>query len=155
MSEDGKRAQEGRGPEAPRGAGVGRPEIVGLRPSVTGVFVSIRCRSCSGAFESYQPTVAGVAMGRHECPRCHDVWEVSPEVFEAALDRYLPPRSFEEMVEVTEEATRIAETWHQDATLAEILTYKGMNLGALTERYLLSYITLGLHQSWAPGGDSS
>jgi hypothetical protein len=137
--------------EAPTAEG-GRPEVIGLRPAVTGVFVSIRCCSCREAFESYQPTVSGVPLGGHQCPRCHDVYEMRPEDFEAALDRFVPPRSFEEMVEITEEATRIAETWHQAAPLAELFFYKGVNLGEMTERYLLSYITLGLYGSGGSEG---
>lgn len=141
---------QGPQPSEPKGQKSRTPEIIGLRPSVTGVFVLLGCRSCKQAFERFQPTVAGVALGLHACPNCHDLYEVKPEDFEAALDRFLPPRSLEEMTAVTEEATRVAETWHQSPPLARLLTYKGFNLGEPTERFLLSHVALGLYP--AQGG---
>lgn len=128
-------------------SGLHPPDIIGLRPAVIGVFVLLRCRSCTNSFEGYQPTVAGVAIGKYQCPGCQCFYEVMPEDFEAALDKFMPALSFDEMVGLTEEATRIAETWHQKEPMAALLTYKGINLGELTERYLLSYITLGLQQT--------
>lgn len=141
---------EGSQPSEPTDQKTRTPGIIGLRPAVTGVFVLLGCRSCKQAFECFQPTVAGVALGRHVCPNCHDLYEVKPEDFEAALDRFLPPRGVEEMIALTEEATRVAETWHESPPLARLLTYKGFNLGEPTERFLLSHITLGLYP--AQGG---
>lgn len=131
------------------------PEIIGLRPAVTGAYVTLRCRSCSHSFSGFQPTVAGVAVGQHRCPNCGALYGVGPKEFEAALDRFLPERSFEEMVAITEEATRIAESWHQREPLCGLVTYKGINLGSPTERYLMSHITLGLQRHVPPSEEAS
>lgn len=131
------------------------PEIIGLRPAVTGAYLTFNCRSCSKPFAGFQPTVAGVAVGQHRCPDCGALYSVGPEEFEAALDRFLPERSFEEMAAITEEATRIAESWHQVEPLRGLVTYKGINLGAPTERYLMSHITLGLAQHVPPDEEAS
>ena len=111
---------------------------------MAGTYVFLRCGSCEHAFESYQPTIAGLAVGEHICPTCSVSCVVSPEEFETALARYLPSQSLEEMADLTEEATRIAETWHRPETLARLLTYRGIPLGPPTERELLASITLGL-----------
>ncbi len=121
------------------------PEIVDVRPHVAGVDVTIRCRVCGHTFDRYQPTVAGAALGRHICPQCQAVYEVWPEEFIKVLDRFLPPRDFEEMLRMNEEVTRIAGTWYQAKPMASLLTYRGVNLGEPTERELAAFITQGLY----------
>jgi hypothetical protein len=124
--------------------GAASPKIVDLRPTVVGTYVSLRCSACEHEFESYQPTVAGLPVGEHTCPECSVSCVVSPEDFEVALAGYLPGGSVQHMTELTEEATRIAETWHRPEALANLLTYRGVALGPATERELLASITLGL-----------
>lgn len=119
--------------------------IVGLRPALTGVYVTIHCPTCSNNFESYQPTVAGVTFGQHTCSQCNAIYEVWPDEFESALDCYLPVSSPDEIIAHTEIASDVAETWYTVEPLASLLTYKGINMGESTERELLSFITLGLH----------
>lgn len=124
-------------------------QITGMRPVVTGAYISIHCNQCATEFESYQPTTAGIPIGRHFCPACHAIHEVWPETYLEALDRFLPSASFQEMTALTEEASRIAETWYLTPTLAGLLTYQDINLGEPTERELLSYITSGIYSQWA------
>ncbi|MEW6386274.1 MAG: hypothetical protein AB1491_01985 [Thermodesulfobacteriota bacterium] len=123
-------------------------EIVGLNPVVIGVYIMLRCQDCDQTFESYQPTLACVALGRHTCPQCQAVYEVRPDDFQAALDRYLPPLSLEEMTDLTAEATRLAENWYRVGPVARLLTYKGLNLGEPTERALVSFIAHGLYAAY-------
>ncbi|MGD0626834.1 MAG: methyltransferase domain-containing protein [Thermodesulfobacteriota bacterium] len=125
------------------------PEISGIRPADTGIFISLRCRACGKEFESYQTTIAGVPIARHICLHCRTIHEVEPEIFLAALDQYLPGATFQEMIQITEEASRIGETWYRSPTLADLLTYRGVNLGEPMERELLSFITTGLYSHWA------
>lgn len=122
-----------------------RSDITGLRPDVTGVFVSLRCSGCATAFEAYQPTVAGLAFGQHACPRCGAVSEVAPEDFAAALDRFLPEERWEELVRLTGEATRVAESWHQMPELRSILRHRDVELGPATERQIVALIAAGLN----------
>jgi phage FluMu protein Com len=119
-------------------------EITGIRPDVVGVYLSIRCRKCAGLFETYQTTIAGLAFGNHSCPLCRADNEIQPEDFANALDRFLPAQSQDAMVNLSNEASRIAENWYRREPFATLLTFKGVNLGEPTERFLLSYITLGL-----------
>jgi hypothetical protein len=88
--------------------------------------------------------VAGIPVGEHSCPECSASRVVSPEDFEVAVAGYLPGGSIEHMTELTQEATRIAETWHHPEVLASLLTYRDVALGPATERELLASITLGL-----------
>ncbi len=124
------------------------PQIIGLLPMVIGVYLQFRCQACGQAFTSYQTTLACVAIGRHTCPQCQAVYEVWPEDFAAALDRFLPPLGLEELTRLTAEATRIAETWYRVGPLARLLTYKGVNLGESAERVLVSFIAQGLYASY-------
>jgi len=126
-----------------------KADIVGLNPVVIGVYILLYCRDCAHTFESYQPTLACVAFGKHTCPQCRAVYEVWPEDFQAALDRHLPPLSLEEMTQLTGEATRIAENWYRVNPLAQLLTYKGINLGEPTERALVSFIAQGLYAAYS------
>ncbi|MHB8066845.1 MAG: hypothetical protein ACYDIC_02980 [Desulfobaccales bacterium] len=134
--------------EKPQGSDPRRADIVGLIPLMTGVFNILRCQDCDHIFNSYQPTLAGVAFGRHTCPKCHAVYEVWPDDFQTALDRYLPPLSLKEMDRLTAEATRIAENWYRSDQLAQFLTYKGINLGEPAERPLVSFISQGLYAAY-------
>lgn len=119
------------------------PDIVSIRPAVTGVFVTLACRGCGAMFESLQPEVAGVHVGVHRCPRCAHVAEVMPEAFTAALQRLLPPMSVPEMVALTEEAGRIANTWHEGIPAGE-LAHGELELAPPAQLYLMSYVMTGL-----------
>ena len=132
-----------------RGSAPRPAEIVGLNPVVIGAYVTLHCQDCHHNFESYQPTLACVAFGRHTCPKCRAVYEVWPEDFQAALDRHLPPLSWEEMTRLTAEATRIAENWYRLGPLDRWLTYKGLNLGEATERALVAFIAQGLYVAYS------
>lgn len=121
------------------------PDIIGLRMITDGLWITLRCCACGHAFERYQTTIASVAIGRHACPQCHTINEVCPEDFEAALDRYLPARSMDEMMRLTEEATRITETWYRVGPLNELLDYHGVNLGEGPERELVAFVVQGLY----------
>jgi hypothetical protein len=119
--------------------------IIGLRPAVTGVFASLRCPACATVYERYQPTVAGLAFGYHVCPACQHPVEVLPDVFDALLDRMLPPVDEQLMLAISREATLIAQRWYRVPSVARLLTYRGINLGEPTERELLAFIVSGLH----------
>jgi hypothetical protein len=134
----------GRTAEHSRPSGTRCPKIIDLRPTVVGTYVSLRCGACEYEFESYQPTLAGMAVGMHTCPKCSVRCVVLSEDFDTALAHYLPSQSVEYMADLTKEATRIAETWHRHETLARLLTYRGIPLGPATERELLASVTLGL-----------
>jgi hypothetical protein len=119
-------------------------EIIGLRPTVTGAYVQLRCASCQQEFESYQPTLAGVPVGTHGCPGCGATSRVTAERFAEALDSYAGALTLDEMARLTAEATRIAETWHGVDAVARLLKYRDVPLGPATERGLLASITRGL-----------
>jgi hypothetical protein len=128
-------------------------EIVGVRPVVTGVYLTLRCGACRSRFESYQATVLCVPAGEHRCPACSASVRVGWAELDAALARHLPYREPHEMARLTEEATRVAESWHRSAPFASLLTYRGIDLGPAMERELLATITLGLAQADEdPGG---
>ena len=119
--------------------------ITGIRPALEGVYVSLICWKCSEAFEHFLATVAGLGFGRFECPCCRSVHEIFPEDFLAALEQFLPTRSKEEMGQLTQEADRIAKNWYRNKSLADLFSYRGVNLGEPTERALFVYISLGLY----------
>ena len=121
------------------------PDITGLRMITDGLWITLRCLAGGHAFERYLTTIASVAIGRYECPQCHIINEVWPEDFEAALDRYLPTRSMDEIIQLTEEATRITETWYRVEPLNELLNYHGVNLGEGPERELVAFVVQGLY----------
>lgn len=119
--------------------------ITDIRPALEGVYVSIICWKCSEALEHFLATVAGLGFGRLECPGCRSVQEIFPEDFLAALEHFLPTKSKEEMGHLIQEADRIAENWYRNKALAELFSYRGVNLGEPTERALFAYISLGLY----------
>jgi hypothetical protein len=122
-------------------------EIVGVRPVVTGVYLTLRCSTCRSSFESYQATVLCVPAGDHCCPTCSSSVSLGWADLDAALSRCLPYQEPDEMARLTEEATRVAESWHRSAPFASLLTYRGIDLGPAMERELLATITLGLAQA--------
>jgi len=123
------------------------PEIVGVRPAVTGIYLTLRCQGCGAHFESYQATVLCIPVGELACPACAAPCAVSTVDFDAAVERYLPYQTPDEMKRLTAEATRVAESWHRHPAFASILRYRGVDLGAPMERELLATITLGLAQA--------
>jgi|GEM_PF-3510213 len=123
-------------------------QIVELLPVVTGVYLILHCQVCDRTFSSYQTTVACMAIGQCTCPQCQAVYEVWPEDFIAALNRHRPPLHMEDLDRITAESTRIAETWYQVGPLAQLLNYKGVNLGESAERFLASFISQGLYISY-------
>lgn len=133
-------------------SGDSRPEsdgleslVIGLRPAVTGIFVNLRCPACATIYERYQPTVAGLAFGHHVCPTCQHAVEIRPELFDALLDRMLPPLDEQMVIAISREATMIAQRWYRVPLVARLLSYRGINLGEPTERELLAFIVSGLH----------
>ncbi len=129
--------------------------VVGLRGSVWGLYLTLRCRGCRKIFEVYQPTVAGIAVGGHVCPQCGVRSEVLPETLEEALVRFFPSYSYQEMAGLTEEAARLAENWHQVKPLPRVLSYRGINLGEPTERWLAAFFVQGLLQTLKDGGEEA
>lgn len=119
-------------------------EITGMRPFIHGLYITVRCRNCGTSFERYQPTVAGIAVGKHACPQCATLYEVQPVGVIEAMDRLIPRRSVQELARVTEEASRVCESWYRAPPFAEVLSFEGVNLGEPAERELLSFISQGL-----------
>ena len=127
--------------QAPTSAG---PEVIYLRADILGIYVTLRCPLCAMTFERYQPTVAGIPIAEHRCPGCQARLEISPEKIQAAFAVFLPDEAIEVLKEITAEATRVAETWHRSPELSDLLTHRGVDLGAPTERELLHLISEGL-----------
>jgi phage FluMu protein Com len=124
---------------------------VGLRGSVLGLYLTLECPGCGQAFEGYQPTVAGMAVGRHECPRCRLVTEVTPDDLETALPQFAPSRSFVEMAALTAEAAHLAENWYRTPPLDQVLGWQGLNLGEPAERWLAAFFVQGLLDTQGQG----
>ncbi len=122
-------------------------DIIAIRPAVEGTYITIQCRSCSNHFTSYQPTVAGVAIGQHKCTNCQEVHKISPENFESALDKIIPARSFEQIKQHIEEASTIAESWYRIEGISQFLIHCELNLGQPAERGLLSFISQELDKA--------
>jgi hypothetical protein len=121
-----------------------RPDIVGVRPTINGVVLTLRCRRCEVGFDSFQPEVAGVHLGSHSCPGCGGVVDVLPEDLAPALERLLPTLTYDEMGELTEEASRISVTWYTHPLVEAALTHGDQPLGPATELYLQPHVTAGL-----------
>ena len=119
-------------------------DIIGINPIITGILVTVSCRQCGSQFEKLQSTVDTLAFGQYTCPGCQTVYNLWPEDFIAALDKFFPHCSGEQLSQIKEEGSRIARNWYRAGSLAELLMYKGVNLGEPTERVLLSYILNGL-----------
>lgn len=119
-------------------------EIRNLRPDILGVFVTLACPKCAHGWEAYQPTSLGVSLATHRCPCCNTMSSVTPESFGRALDQFWPEPFREEIVALTNEASRVTQDWHRTEIFANALNYKGVNLGEASERYLVSHVTLGL-----------
>ena len=122
-------------------------DIVAINPIITGILVTVSCRHCGSQFEKLQPTVDTLAFGQYTCPGCQTVYDLWPEDFLAALDRFFPRCSGEQLSQIKKEGSHIARNWYRVGPLAELLTYKGINLGQPTERVLLSFILTGLFKA--------
>lgn len=122
-------------------------KIVDLFYSGVGVHVILSCCECNSEFKAYQPTVAGIAIGQHECPNCKSVIKIVPDDFEKELERLFPSNNFEDIKHIILEASRIAESWYRFEPFSSLLDYKGINLGEPTELGLLPDITRGLKQA--------
>ena len=114
------------------------------------MWVAIAC-ACGARYERYQPTLAGVGVGQHACPACGSSLWVDPEEFVAALANVLPENDPALATELTERASRIAETWYRDPGLASALVHRGVELGPPTERALLSTLSLGILRARVAG----
>lgn len=121
-----------------------RAHIQSVRPTMTGAYVRIACASCNTEYEAYQPTLIGVAVGRHICPKCAAAAEVTPDEFRAAFDCEFPEPTRDELIQRTNEATRIAEEWHQAAFVERALEHRGVPLGEAAERFLVADVALGI-----------
>lgn len=119
-------------------------EIRNLRPDILGVFVTLTCPKCAHCWEAYQPTSLGISLATHRCLQCATTSLVTPESFGRALDQFWPEPTHEEIVALTNEASRVTQDWHRTEIFANSLSYKGVNLGEASERYLVSHVTLGL-----------
>lgn len=118
--------------------------IRGIRPTVIGAHATLGCRHCGHEFETYLPTVAGMSVGIHPCPRCNAETLVEPDDFHQAMERTLPPKSVSQMVRLTNEASRVTTGWHAVEPFASIVRHRGVNLGEAAERFLLSHVTQGI-----------
>lgn len=125
-----------------------------LRPAVVGVFADLACPNCGSEREVYLATIMGITLGSHECPACSAVQTIAPEDFASALDRLWPEPPVEEIVALTNEATRVTELWHRHEPFTSALRYRDVNLGEAAERFLLADVTLGLLHATRGEGQS-
>ena len=121
--------------------------ITNIRFDSDGVFVSILCGFCESVFERYLITVGGLALGQYVCPSCQFQHRIWPEDMIDVLDHMLPALSLEEQINLTDEATRITESWYQVPRMNALLTFQGVNLGEGPERELMSIVLQGLFQA--------
>lgn len=131
-----------------------RAEIAKVRLETDAVYLSLCCPGCNEVFEVYQPTVAGVAIGKHHCRQCLTVSLVTPEIFVAALKWQCPTQELERLVFLSAEATRLTETWYWLSPFAQILSYKGVNLAEAGEWALMTPVLQGLSQDAISEGDN-
>ena len=118
--------------------------ISNIRFDSDGVFVSIRCGDCESVFEKYLTTVGGVAIGQYTCPSCQFQTPIWPEDCLGAMDRLFPTLSRQEQIYLTEEATRITESWYRVPRMETLLNFHDVNLGEGPERELMSIVLQGL-----------
>jgi hypothetical protein len=121
-----------------------QPEITAVRPSINGVFVTLRCAGCGGAFESMQHEVAGIHVGTHACPSCGARQDVRPADFAAAIERHLPDVSWDTMGAITEDASAIATRWYASPSIAGAVVHEGVDVGSCVELYVQPHITSGI-----------
>lgn len=123
-------------------------DVLAIKPSITGIVVTVSCRQCRSQFEKSQSTIDAMAFGRYTCPNCETDYNLWPEDFLKALNNFFPHCTRVELMQIKKEASRIACSWYQAKPLAAALMYKGVNLGEPTERVLLSYILNGIFQAY-------
>ncbi len=123
------------------------PTISGLRFEADGVFISFHCESCGENFEAYLSTIGSLAIGKYQCLCCGYSIDLWPNDFEKALSRLFPELTDEDKIQLTEEATRITETWYRIGPMAKVLSYKGINLGEGVEREVMPIVLQGLYQA--------
>lgn len=121
-----------------------QPQIVAVRPSITGVFVTLRCSECAADFESPQHEIAGIHLGTHTCPSCGAGYEVRPTDFASAVDRHLPDVSWDTMGEITEDASAIATRWHTSPSVAGAVVHAGVDVASCVELYVQPHIVAGI-----------
>ncbi len=119
-------------------------DIVDVRGDIRGTHISYRCRSCQHVFESYRETLAGVSCGSYPCPSCGERAELSPRVFVEFASQCFPYSDLGNLVDLTNEASRIAREWYRHPKIAAVLRHRGVDLGEPTERELLSFVSDGL-----------
>jgi transcription elongation factor Elf1 len=131
-------------------------KITSIRGDIRGPYVSLECQRCGTEFEGYCPSLAGLPLGRFACPQCQTVYEIETDEYMQALDKYLPVMDWDDWNMITEEASRVAETWYRVPVIADLLTHRGINLGEPTERCLVGLISTGLTYLWQENeGDES
>lgn len=122
-----------------------KANILGIRPALEGVYVTLKCGQCTRIFEAFLATVAGHALGRFNCSDCAAIYEITPDDFLLALERFLPVKNRKEIAEFNRQANQIVESWYRVSILSEIMSYRGINLGEPAERSLFPHIALGLY----------
>ena len=103
-----------------------------------------RCHRCQTHFERLRATIAGLPLGSYECPHCGAEQVLSPEIFMVAAQKLLSRWEIRELLEVADDATRIAESWYASPEMAQLLCHRDTPLGPPTERELLPFIIDGL-----------
>jgi hypothetical protein len=120
------------------------PKITFIRMQTEGPQLSLTCTQCQHCFESYFPTIGSIPVLQINCPRCqtrHTIW---PEDYDPFLDLFFPSLDHTQSTQLTVEASRITETWYRLKPFADILTFKGVNLGEGAERELVGLVAQGL-----------
>jgi hypothetical protein len=87
-------------------------------------------------------------VGRHRCDACGAESEIRPEDFLAALDVLLPCYSDETIRDLTNAASDIGESWYRTEAMAQLLAFRGVDLGPPTEWELLSFISNGIYRDY-------
>ncbi len=121
--------------------------VIGLHLEADGVYIVCSCAACGAQFVSYLTTLGSLALGQFHCPECGHSHDLCPEAFDAALRNLLPSLSRKEMIQMTDEATRITESWYRVGPMAELMSYQGINLGEGIERELMPIVMQGLYQA--------
>ena len=120
--------------------------IIAIDPQHDGAHVILQCERCDHSFTVIQTIVAGMPVGTYTCANCKQPISIFPDDFFRALELLWPEHSVEEYEELLSEASRVAHCWTNHPAIADLLTYEGINLGALTHFTSYKIIAKGLVQ---------